>query len=81
MRTVRLKHFVTKRVHRSNIKGRAVGGGGDKTFQKFSHLWGGVPTILLKREDNGGVATFLLLYISIAFTVCGEKSKVSFITF
>ena len=59
-----MKHFVTKRVHRSNIKGRAVGGGGEKTFQKFSHLWGkggGVPTILLKREDNGGVATFLLV--------------------
>ena len=79
-----MKHFVTKRVHRSNIKGRAVGGGGIRPSKNLV-IWGGrgggVPTILLKREDNGGVATFLLLYISIAFTVCGEKSKVSFITF
>ena len=36
---------------RSTIKGWAVGGG-DRTFQKVSHLGGGVTTILLKREDN-----------------------------
>ena len=64
------------------IKGRgkdlpkieSLGGG----YQKFCYKEG----ITLKR----GVATFLLLYSSIAFTVCrelcvGRKSKVSFITF
>ena len=39
---------------------------------------GRVPKITLKIGDwyrNGGVATFLLLYSSIAFTVCCEKVK------
>ena len=51
---------------------------------------GGAPKILLQRGDNPekggwcrngyGVVTYLLLYSSIAFTVCGGKTKVSFIT-
>ena len=66
--------------------------GGCRTSQKLSQLGGGgggVPKILVERADNtemGGVdvemrvATFLLVYSSIAFTVCGEK-EVCFITF
>ena len=33
------------------------------------------------QKRGGGVATFLLLYSSISFTVCEQKSKASFITF
>ena len=42
----------------------------------------GVPNILLERWGKPEkVATFSLLYSSIAFTVGGEKRKVTFITF
>ena len=45
-------------------------------------MGGGVQDILLGRGDKpekgGGVATFLLVYSSVTFTVCGE---VLFITF
>ena len=62
--------------------------GRGRTFKKLRHLrW--VEYFLLERGINlkrggrgEGVATFLLLYISIIFTVFGEGgSKVSFITF
>ena len=64
------------------------GGRGGRTFQKLSYLGGGVPKILLERGDNpekrggvvavemgreGGLTHFLLLYSSIAFTVCRVK--------
>ena len=48
----------------------------DRTFKILSHL-GGIPKILLENGDKGitlkregGLPIFLLLYSSIAFTVC-----------
>ena len=58
--------------------GGGGGGAGLRTFQKLSHL-GGVQNILLERADNSekgmGVGTFLLLYSSVVFTVCGEGGE------
>ena len=64
-----------KKIYFKDIVGTPViKRGGGRTFQKLSHLGGGgVLKILPERGDNpengggGGVATFLLLYSSIAF--------------
>ena len=79
--------------------GGGGGGGPPKASQKRRRGGGGggggggVPKILMERGDNPekqalmqkwGVATFLLLYSSIAFTLCvcvWGGSKLSFITF
>ena len=71
-----------------------MGVGGCRTFQKLSHLGGGVPKILLKRRDNpekvekggvdikmGGCHFFYYFTVQLhLLCVCGG-SKVSFISF
>ena len=71
--------------------------GGAGVGPSKNRVTGGVPKILLEREDNpkkvgegeliqkwgggGGVDTFLLLYSSNAFAMCGEKVKFPLIHF
>ena len=73
------------------LKGRK--GGRGRTFQKLSHFGRGSEIFLLVRGDNpekggvnvekggGGVATFLLLYRSITFTVCEGKIRFPLLLF
>ena len=70
---------------------------GGRTFQKLSHLEGGVRNFLLERGDKPekgggrggrgvdvemrGSPLFLLLYSSITFTLCGGKVRFPLVLF